>query len=189
MRTDKFLKNSFSPKKSGRFNKPKIVRNVFAVVTGLMAIPLILLFGLSNLLGYSVCCVENDDARSVYSGGSVAFVKDVEPESLQEGDIAVYYSGANLIGVTVISRDDNMQMLYTMTDEGATMTIKYSKISGKGSSFCLPFACGYVNWIAYGSGVKVSVIAMCVSFAAFAFAALLTRDEIWDIESKYKRKA
>lgn len=161
-------------------NTPKIIRNISAVIAAVMCGVLIFVFGLMPLFKYSVCPVVGNDERSIYSEGSVAFVREIDPAKLKKGDIALYYSGKNVIGVKVITNDPTNSLVYAKAENGNTVELKYRRISGKGTSFSIPFLGSYAEWLVNGSGLLVSVIVMGIVFAVFAVSAFVTRDEILD---------
>lgn len=158
-------------------NTPKIIRNISGTIAALMCAVLIFIFGLMPLFNYEVCPIKTDDDRSIYSGGSVAFVREIDPEKLEKGDIAVYYSGQTAIGVEVVTSDKNAQKIYAKAENGTTVELSYRKISGKGTSFSVPLFGGYADWLVNGSGLLVSVIILGTVFVIFAVSAIATREE------------
>lgn len=158
-------------------NVPRIIRNISCAISAVMCAALIFVFGLMPLIGYEVCPIKNDDARSVYSGGSVAFVHEIDPAELKKGDVAVYYSGKNAIGVKVVTSDKKSRQIYAQAENDTTIELSYRKISGKGTSFSIPFFGNYADWLVNGSGLLVSVIMLGTMFLTFAVSAILTKDE------------
>lgn len=161
-------------------NIAKIIRNISGVIAAVMCGLLIFVFGLMPLFKYSVCPVVGNDERSIYSEGSVAFVREIDPANLKKGDIALYYSGKNVIGVKVITNDPTNGLVYAKAENDVTVELKYSRISGKGTSYSIPFLGGYAQWLINGSGLLVSVIIMGIVFVVFAVSAFATRDELLD---------
>lgn len=158
-------------------NTPKIIRNISGTLAALMCTVLIFIFGLMPLLDYDICPIKTDDARSVYSGGSVAFVREIDPSELENGDIAVYYSGQTAIGVEVVTKDENVRKIYARAEDGTTVELSYRKISGKGMPFSIPLFGSYADWLVNGSGLIVSVIILGMVFVIFAVSAIATREE------------
>lgn len=158
-------------------NVPKIVRNISCTISVAMCTMLIFVFGLMPLMDYEICPIKNNDARSIYSGGSVAFLHKIDPARLKKGDIAVYYSGKNAIGVKVITSDKNTQKIYAQAENDTTVELSYRKISGKGTAFSIPFLGDYADWLVNGSGLLASVIILSAVFLIFAVSAIATHDE------------
>ncbi len=158
-------------------NTPKIIRNISGTIAAFMCAVLIFVFGLMPLFNYEICPIKKDDARSIYSGGSVTFIRKVEPSELKKGDIAVYYRGENAIGVEVVASDPNTQKLYAQAENNTTVELSYRKVSGKGVSFSIPFLGNYANWLINGNGLIVSVITLGAIFIIFAVSAIATRDD------------
>lgn len=157
-------------------NTPKIIRNISGFLLVLCCLVLIAFFGILPLLHYTACPVLKDKSDSIYQKGSLAFVREVEPSKLTQGNIAVYYSGNTPIGAEVLSNDKANSALL-LSGQGSTKSLSYKKISGKGTSFAIPYMGRYANWLMNGAGVHVTVISMGVLFVIFALFAFIMRDD------------
>ena len=156
-------------------SKSKIIRNISGFILILNCVVLTALFGIMPLVKYSACPILKDKSDSIYKKGSLAFVREIEPGKLDEGDIAVYYSGDTPIGAEVL-RNDKASSTLLLSGSGSTKSLSYRKISGKGAGFSVPFMGGYANWLINGIGVNVTVIFMGVMFVIFAVSAVIVRD-------------
>lgn len=157
-------------------NKPKIIRNISGLILVLNCIVLTAFFGIMPLMQYSACPILKDKSDSIYKQGSLAFLREVKPSKLNKGDIAVYYSGNTPIGAEVL-RNDKTNSSLLLSGSGSTKSLSYRKISGKGTSFSIPFMGRYANWLINGIGVPVTVIIMGVMFVVFAISAIIMRDD------------
>lgn len=157
-------------------NIPKIIRNIAGFLLALCCATLIMFFGILPLCQYSACPILKEKSNSIYGKGSLAFVHEVSPSDLSNGDIAVYYSGDTPIGAEVRSNDKvNATLLLSANDSSGY--VSYRKISGKGTRFSIPFMGRYADWLTNGTGVRVTVIIMGVMFVIFALSAFIMRDE------------
>ncbi len=151
----------------------KIIRAISGVLLVLQCAVLIALFGLLPLAGYSACPVKGNASNSIYKDGSLAFVSEVSPSDLTNGDIAFYYKGKTAVG-SEIKANNKAGSSVTV---GSGSVIPYKKISGKGSSFSVPLLGNYAEWLTNGSGLLASVIIMGVTFVIFAVSAFLVKEK------------
>ncbi len=153
----------------------KIIRAISGLLLVFQCVVLIIFFGILPLLGFSVCPVLGNNADSIYSDGALAFVSEISPDGLSEGDIALYYRGQTAVGSQVMTNDKAASVITVRANSGS-VSLPYRKISGKGTSFSVPMLGKYAHWLTAGNGLLFSVIAMGVTFVIFAVSAFCVRD-------------
>lgn len=149
----------------------RIIRAISGVLLVLQCVVLIIFFGLIPLAGYSACPVQGNHSDSIYKNGSLAFIREVSPSDLNEGDIALYYKGRTAVGSKVKANDTTASSVTLSSGN----VLPYSKISGKGSSFSVPVLGTYAGWLTGGNGLNASVIILGVSFVVFAVSAFMVK--------------
>lgn len=157
-------------------NTSKIVRNISGTVLVFICLILILFFGIIPMSKFSVCPVIRDNDHSLYSKGSLAFIREIDVGTLNMGDTAIYYVGGTPIGAKVINNDKAASKIYVVSANNDVVGIPYMKISGKGSSFSVPFLGSYADWLINGAGLNVSIAMMCVMLVIFTTAAVITHE-------------
>ncbi|MBQ5545426.1 MAG: hypothetical protein IIU00_07075 [Clostridia bacterium] len=156
--------------------KARVVRAIAGVLLIVQCVVLIAFFGLMPLAKYSPLPILKDksDIGSIYGKGSLAFVRETQPDKLKAGQIAVYYSGDTPVGAKITANNSASRSLLVSNGSDA-QSVAYSKITGQGTGFSVPLLGSYANWLIHGIGLLVTVITMGVLFLLFAIAGIFVR--------------
>lgn len=152
----------------------KIIRALSGVLLCLQCVVLIVFFGIIPMLGLEACPVTVSSADSVYSKGSLAFVREVSPGDLKKGDVAVYCKGGKAVGSRVEANDREASSVILESKNGG-VAMPYRKINGRGSGFSVPVLGGYADWLIHGNGLLVSVIVIGATFCVFGVSAFMVK--------------
>lgn len=117
-----------------------------------------------RIFGFTPYAVVSGSMEPTYMTGSLVFVKDVTPQSIETGDSISFVLDENLTVVThrVIGISDDGQYFYTKGDANETADpnpVYYKNLIGK-VSFSLPFLGYFSIWITsfYGKILCISLL-------------------------------
>ena len=170
------MKEKKPNEKKAKGQKARVVRAVTGILLIVQCVVLIAFFGLMPMAKYKALPILKDksDIGSIYGKGSLAFVRETQPEKFKSGHIVVYYSRDTPVGAKITA--NNPAAASVLVSGGTdTMSVPYSKIAGQGTGFSVPLLGSYANWLIHGIGLPVTVITMGVFFLLFAIAGLFVR--------------
>ena len=139
----------------------KIVSNVLVIAVMILAI---LLHGL-QCVGLNPYSVLSGSMQSVYPTGSLLYIKDVNPETLEVGDVITYkMAGGTLCThriIELVPDEDNPAIVRFLTkgDENDTADplVDYNSVVGK-AVFCIPLLGYLATYMAVPPGKYIAII-------------------------------
>ena len=150
----------------------KIVLNIFVIFVVVLAI---LLHGL-QFVGLKPYSVLSGSMQSVYPTGSLLYIKDVNPETLEVGDIITYRMAGDTLCthriIEIVPNEDNLDIVRFRTkgdenDFADGNLVEYDAIIGK-ATFCIPLLGYLATYISIPPG----------KYIAFSVAAAIILIEI-----------
>ena len=138
----------------------KVISNVLVIVVVVLAI---LLHGL-QFVGLKPYSVLSGSMQSVYPTGSLLYIRDVNPETLEVGDVITYKMlGGTLCThriIEIVSDEDNPNVLRFRTkgDENDTADplVDRDRVVGK-AVFCIPLLGYLATYIMYPPGKYIAI--------------------------------
>lgn len=164
----------------------KIWNAVTSVLIGLMILLAALLWGF-QLLGYQVLVVQSPSMEPDYGVGSLVYVKPVDPEQLQVGDVITFQLGGGVRGthriIEVLNEDGSLSFRTKgdANEEADNNPVLPENILGQ-VKFTVPWLGFLVTYIQQPPGIYVAV-----SAAALLLLLTVLPDFIFS-EDKEKNK-
>lgn len=106
-------------------NVKRVWNNITTVLVSLMIVLVFLLRGF-RLLGYEVLVIQSGSMEPAYHVGSLVYVKPVEPETLEVGDVITFELGGGVRGTHRIIEvlDENSVLSFRTKGDANTMEDK-----------------------------------------------------------------
>ena len=157
----------------------KVISNAFVIVVVVLAI---LLNGL-QFVGLKPYSVLSGSMQSVYPTGSLLYIKDVNPETLEVGDVITYkMAGGTLCThriIEIVSDEDNPDLFRFRTtgDEHDTADplVDRDRVVGK-AVFCIPLLGYLATYMAVPPG-KYIAITVAISLVLIEIMISLVLDD------------
>lgn len=154
-----------------------IILLVLAVLAGLLIIP--------KLMGYEEMAVLTGSMEPNYPVGSLIFVKEIEPDQLEVGDVITYRLDSDTV-VThrIVEIDKEAQTVTTKGDANSSndgSPVPYSKIVGK-AHFKIP----YLGYVSMNIKTPKGIMAICGVLIAIILLTFLP--EIFSPEEEEEQK-
>ena len=159
-------------------------RRVFNIVSGIVlvsALALVVAFAGVRVVGLTPYAVLSGSMEPQYPVGSLIYVKDEDPESVQVGDAITFsLDSGTLVTHQVYDIDAENRLFYTqgianVDESGAVIhdaaPVPFSQLAGA-PVFCIPFL-GYVNaWCTSESGF-FAIVSLVGAFIALSIVVEL----------------
>ncbi|SRR5699024_8230480 len=154
-----------------------IILLVLAVLAGLLIIP--------KLMGYEEMAVLTGSMEPNYPVGSLIFVKEIEPDQLEVGDVITYRLDSDTV-VThrIVEIDKEAQTVTTKGDANSSndgSPVPYSEIVGK-AHFKIP----YLGYVSMNIKTPKGIMAICGVLIAIILLTFLP--EIFSPEEEEEQK-
>ena len=154
-----------------------IILLVLAVLAGLLIIP--------KLMGYEEMAVLTGSMEPNYPVGSLIFVKEIEPDQLEVGDVITYRLDSDTV-VThrMVEIDKEAQTVTTKGDANSSndgSPVPYSEIVGK-AHFKIP----YLGYVSMNIKTPKGIMAICGVLIAIILLTFLP--EIFSPEEEEEQK-
>ena len=154
-----------------------IILLVLAVLAGLLIIP--------KLMGYEEMAVLTGSMEPNYPVGSLIFVKEIEPDQLEVGDVITYRLDSDTV-VThrIVEIDKEAQTVTTKGDANSSndgSPVSYSEIVGK-AHFKIP----YLGYVSMNIKTPKGIMAICGVLIAIILLTFLP--EIFSPEEEEEQK-
>ncbi len=154
-----------------------IILLVLAVLAGLLIIP--------KLMGYEEMAVLTGSMEPNYPVGSLIFVKEIDPDQLEVGDVITYRLDSDTV-VThrIVEIDKEAQMVTTKGDANSSndgSPVSYSEIVGK-AHFKIP----YLGYVSMNIKTPKGIMAICGVLIAIILLTFLP--EIFSPEEEEEQK-
>lgn len=164
----------------------KIWNSITTAIIGLMIALVVLIWGF-KCLGYEVLVVQSGSMEPVYHVGSLIYVKSVEPEELEVGDVITFELGNGVRGThRIIEILDNNGELSFIT-KGDANEVEDNKpvvedaIVGQ-VKFTIPKLGFFITYIQQPPGTYIAI-----SVAAMLLLLIILPELIFQSEKKLKR--
>lgn len=164
----------------------KIWNSITTAIIGLMIALVVLIWGF-KCLGYEVLVVQSGSMEPVYHVGSLIYVKSVEPEELEVGDVITFEIGNGVRGThRIIEILDNNGELSFIT-KGDANEVEDNKpvvedaIVGQ-VKFTIPKLGFFITYIQQPPGTYIAI-----SVAAMLLLLIILPELIFQSEKKLKR--
>lgn len=154
----------------------KIWDTVSTVLVALVVVLAVFLMG-SRLMGYQVFNVVSGSMEPAYSVGDLLYVKEVDPDGIQTGEVITFVLNEDLVVAThrVVDADYENRRFYTKGDANDTpdaAPVHFNNLIGV-PQFSIPLL-GYVsNYIQNPPGTYVAIGAVVALMAAVFLPDLL----------------
>ena len=162
-----------------RMPTAKKVRSVVStILVVLVVLAAIFLMG-SRLIGYRVFNIVSGSMEPKYSVGDLIYVKEVDPATIQPGDVITFVLNEDLVVAThrVTRVDAEKQHFYTKGDANETedgAPVHFKNVIGV-PKFAIPLL-GYVSaYIQHPPGMYVAIALGIVLLAAVFLPDILTK--------------
>ncbi len=154
-----------------------IILLVLAVLAGLLIIP--------KLMGYEEMAVLTGSMEPNYPVGSLIFVKEIDPDQLEVGDVITYRLDSDTV-VThrIVEIDKEAQTVTTKGDANSSndgSPVPYSEIVGK-AHFKIP----YLGYVSMNIKTPKGIMAICGVLIAIILLTFLP--EIFSPEEEEEQK-
>lgn len=163
----------------------KIIKAVANTVVALVVIIAILLVGV-RIFGLQVFTVLSPSMTPKYPTGSVIYVREVSPKTLQTGDVITFTMSGGISAthriVEVIPSEDNADLLYFRTKGDANKTVDPSLVSEKNiigtPVFTIPLLGFVANFVQNPPGLYLSVaVGLILVVLVFMADVITTKTE------------
>ena len=164
----------------------KIWNNITTVFIGLMMMLVVLIWGF-KCLGYEVLVVQSGSMEPVYHVGSLVYVKSVEPEKLEVGDVITFELGNGVRGTHRIIEilDNNGELSFITKGDANEMEdnkpVVEDAIVGQ-VRFTIPKLGFFITYIQQPPGTYIAI-----SVAAMLLLLIILPELIFQSEKKLKR--
>lgn len=148
-----------------------MLRKICNVISGLLAVVLLALAGVlivPYLMGYTELAVLTGSMQPTLPVGTLIYVKEVEPETLQVGDVVTYRLDSDtMVTHRVVEIDPDAQTLTTQGDANSDPdgAITFDRLVGK-MDFYIP----YLGYISLNIRTPIGIMSIC---GALIFIILL----------------
>lgn len=154
-----------------------IILLILAVLAGLLIIP--------KFMGYEEMAVLTGSMEPNYPVGSLIFVKEIEPDQLEVGDVITYRLDSDTV-VThrIVEIDKEVQTVTTKGDANSSndgSPVPYSEIVGK-AHFKIP----YLGYVSMNIKTPKGIMAICGVLIAIILLTFLP--EIFSPEEEEEQK-
>lgn len=166
-----------------------MLRKICNVISGLLAVVLLALAGVlivPYLMGYTELAVLTGSMQPTLPVGTLIYVKEVEPETLQVGDVVTYrLDGDTMVTHRVVEIDPDEQTLVTQGDANADPDgeIAFDRIVGK-MDFYIP----YLGYISMNIRTPMGIVAICGVLVVIILLAFIPEIFSKDDEEEPKKE-
>lgn len=164
----------------------KIWNSITTAIIGLMIALVVLIWGF-KCLGYDVLVVQSGSMEPVYHVGSLIYVKSVEPEELEVGDVITFELGNGVRGTHRIIEvvDNNGELSFITKGDANEMEdnkpVVEDAIVGQ-VKFTIPKLGFFITYIQQPPGTYIAI-----SVAAMLLLLIILPELIFQSEKKLKR--
>lgn len=164
----------------------KIWNSITTAIIGLMIALVVLIWGF-KCLGYDVLVVQSGSMEPVYHVGSLIYVKSVEPEELEVGDVITFELGNGVRGTHRIIEilDNNGEISFITKGDANEMEdnkpVVEDAIVGQ-VKFTIPKLGFFITYIQQPPGTYIAI-----SVAAMLLLLIILPELIFQSEKKLKR--
>lgn len=164
----------------------KIWNSITTAIIGLMIALVVLIWGF-KCLGYEVLVVQSGSMEPVYHVGSLIYVKSVEPEELEVGDVITFELGNGVRGTHRIIEvlDNNGEISFITKGDANEMEdnkpVVEDAIVGQ-VKFTIPKLGFFITYIQQPPGTYIAI-----SVAAMLLLLIILPELIFQSEKKLKR--
>ena len=164
----------------------KIWNSITTAIIGLMIALVVLIWGF-KCLGYEVLVVQSGSMEPVYHVGSLVYVKSVEPEKLEVGDVITFELGNGVRGTHRIIEilDNNGELSFITKGDANEMEdnkpVVEDAIVGQ-VRFTIPKLGFFITYIQQPPGTYIAI-----SVAAMLLLLIILPELIFQSEKKLKR--
>ena len=164
----------------------KIWNSIITAIIGLMIALVVLIWGF-KCLGYEVLVVQSGSMEPVYHVGSLIYVKSVEPEELEVGDVITFELGNGVRGTHRIIEilDNNGEISFITKGDANEMEdnkpVVEDAIVGQ-VKFTIPKLGFFITYIQQPPGTYIAI-----SVAAMLLLLIILPELIFQSEKKLKR--
>lgn len=164
----------------------KIWNSITTAIIGLMIALIVLIWGF-KCLGYEVLVVQSGSMEPVYHVGSLIYVKSVEPEELEVGDVITFELGNGVRGTHRIIEvlDNNGEISFITKGDANEMEdnkpVVEDAIVGQ-VKFTIPKLGFFITYIQQPPGTYIAI-----SVAAMLLLLIILPELIFQSEKKLKR--
>lgn len=164
----------------------KIWNSITTAIIGLMIALVVLIWGF-KCLGYEVLVVQSGSMEPVYHVGSLIYVKSVEPEELEVGDVITFELGNGVRGTHRIIEvlDNNGELSFITKGDANEMEdnkpVVEDAIVGQ-VKFTIPKLGFFITYIQQPPGTYIAI-----SVAAMLLLLIILPELIFQSEKKLKR--
>ena len=164
----------------------KIWNSIITAIIGLMIALVVLIWGF-KCLGYEVLVVQSGSMEPVYHVGSLIYVKSVEPEELEVGDVITFELGNGVRGTHRIIEvlDNNGEISFITKGDANEMEdnkpVVEDAIVGQ-VKFTIPKLGFFITYIQQPPGIYIAI-----SVAAMLLLLIILPELIFQSEKKLKR--
>lgn len=164
----------------------KIWNSITTAIIGLMIALVVLIWGF-KCLGYEVLVVQSGSMEPVYHVGSLIYVKSVEPEELEVGDVITFELGNGVRGTHRIIEVLNNNGELSFITKGDANEMEDNKpvvedaIVGQ-VKFTIPKLGFFITYIQQPPGTYIAI-----SVAAMLLLLIILPELIFQSEKKLKR--
>lgn len=162
-----------------------MLRKICNVISGLLAVVLLALAGVlivPYLMGYTELAVLTGSMQPTLPVGTLIYVKEVEPETLQVGDVVTYRLDSDtMVTHRVVEIDPDAQTLTTQGDANADPdgAITFDRLVGK-MDFYIP----YLGYISLNIRTPIGIMSICGALIFIILLAFIPEIFSKDEESK-----
>lgn len=147
-------------------NVKRIWNTITTVLVSLMIVLTFLLWGF-KLLGYEVLVVQSGSMEPAYHVGSLVYVKPVEPETLEAGDVITFELGGGVRGTHRIIEvlDENGSLSFRTKGDANTMEDKTPVMADSlvgEVQFTIPQLGFFITYIQQPPGTYVAISVVVV---------------------------
>ena len=169
----------------------KKVTNVISTIVVILALILVILLVGPRILGMHVFTVLSGSMEPTYHVGSLIYVKDVDPFTLEEGDVITFLLDENTVathriaGIVPDEEDPSVIRFRTKGDANDTedgSLVHYKNVVGT-PVFTIPKLGYFADYIQHPPGMYIAI-----SVAAIVLLLLFLPDLLFSSEDKKKEK-
>lgn len=165
-----------------------MLKKIYGILSGIILLVLAVLAGLliiPKLMGYEEMAVLTGSMEPNYPVGSLIFVKEIDPDQLEVGDVITYRLDSDTV-VThrIVEIDKEAQRVTTKGDANSSndgSPVSYSEIVGK-AHFKIP----YLGYVSMNIKTPKGIMAICGVLIAIILLTFLP--EIFSPEEEEEQK-
>ena len=174
----------------------KKVTNVISTIVVILALILVILLVGPRILGMHVFTVLSGSMEPTYHVGSLIYVKDVDPFTLEEGDVITFLLDENTVathriaGIVPDEEDPSVIRFRTKGDANDTedgSLVHYKNVVGT-PVFTIPKLGYFADYIQHPPGMYIAISVAAIVLLLLFLPDLLFSSEDEKKEKKEKRK-